>query len=177
MADVPIFKKEKQSFTDIGVTKQVTKQYIKQAALGYVVYFIGVIALFSIVDALQLIDTQQEQQLGFENTKGAYLVLAFISLVIFPPIIEELLFRGYLFHKTKVHSSFAVATVITSVLFAAAHLEFGTGAPLNWAAALDTLLLSVVLCYVTFKTKSLWPAIVIHMAKNALAFVTLFVLK
>lgn len=170
-------KKEKQTFKDIGVSKQVTRQYIKQAAVGYAVYFMCIIALFTIVDALHLIDTTQEQQLGYENTKGAFLLLTFVSLVIFPPLIEELLFRGYLFHKTKAHSSFIVATVITSVLFGAAHLEFGSGTPLNWAAALDTLTLSVVLCYVTYKTKSLWPAIVIHMAKNLLAFVTLFVLK
>jgi membrane protease YdiL (CAAX protease family) len=73
--------------------------------------------------------------------------------------------------------SFPVAAVATSLLFALGHLQFGSGAPLLWVAGLDTFVLSVVLCYLREKTGSLWPGIMIHAAKNAVAFSVLFLFK
>lgn len=169
-------KREKQTFKDIGFTKKMTKDYIKVAALGYLFYFALFIAVISIVGALGLINTNQAQQIGFDKAQGINLIFAFLSLVVLPPLAEELLFRGYLFQKLQNHTTIIVATAVTSVLFSIAHLEFGSGNSLNWAAALDTFILSAVLCYVTVRTKSLWPAIIIHAVKNGVAFVALFIL-
>jgi hypothetical protein len=169
-------KRQGLRLADIGVQKKIFLRYVKTAAVGYVFYFALFLAVISIVSVLGLIDTNQAQNIGFEKAAGFDLVLAFMSLVVLPPLAEELLFRGYLFHLLKKRIRVVVASGITSVLFAIAHLEFGSGNSLNWAASLDTLLLSGVLCYVTYKTKSLWPAIFIHAIKNCVAFVTLFLL-
>ena len=72
---------------------------------------------------------------------------------------------------------FVPAAIITSLMFAVGHLQFGSGAPLLWVAALDTFVLSLVLCYIREKTDSLWPGIFIHAIKNALAFSVLFLFK
>lgn len=169
-------KREKQSFKAIGLQKKLTFTHVKTAIAGYIIYFASYVAIVGIVSALQLINTDQKQQIGFENAAGVGLVWVFMSLVLLPPIAEEIVFRGFLLHKLKSKASTFVATVITSVLFAVAHLEFGSGNSLNWAAALDTFVLSLILCHVTLRTKSLWPAILIHMLKNGMAFVALFVL-
>jgi membrane protease YdiL (CAAX protease family) len=59
-------------------------------------------------------------------------------------------------------------------LFGVAHLQFGSGAPLLWVAALDTFTLSIVLCYLREKTGSVWAGVFLHAIKNAIAFVALF---
>jgi membrane protease YdiL (CAAX protease family) len=84
--------------------------------------------------------------------------------------------RGFLFTSllkpAAVHLRRDLSPV---VLFAAAHLQIGSGAPLLWTAAIDTFILSLVLCYLRYKTGSLWPGIFLHMLKNLLAFLVIFV--
>lgn len=145
--------------------------YIALGFLGYFVLLIGV----SVVAAQLGLDTQKEQEIGFEQAKsGGGLWLVFASLVIIPPIIEELVFRGFLFGGLRTKLNFAWATAITSVLFAIPHL-FATSDGLLWIAAIDTLLLSLVLCYAREKTGALWAPIGIHAVKNSLAFLFVFV--
>ena len=169
-------KAKKLSLKSIGISKELKASYVVEALKGYALYFVIFLSVLTVVGALGIIDTNQSQQLGFNNPTGFGLVLTFLSLVILPPISEEVLFRGYLNQRLKAHVP-VIAAVVTSVLFSVAHLEFGTGSPLNWAAALDTLILSFVLIRLTDHTKSLWPAIFLHTIKNAIAFTSLFLLK
>ena len=172
-----VLRRSSHTFAFIGLDRWPKLGDVWQAIKAYVIYFVIFISIFSVVNLSGIIDTDQAQQLGFDNPAGWGLFWAFLSLVILPPLAEEILFRGYLFHTLKIRLSLAWSTIITSILFAIAHLEFGTGGPLNFAAALDTFVLSFVLVYVTFKTKSLWPAIFLHAIKNLIAFATLFVIK
>lgn len=94
-----------------------------------------------------------------------------------PPLVEELLMRGFLYKGLKNGLRRAWAVLITSALFAIAHLQFGSGSALLWAAAIDTFVLSLVLIYLVEKSRSLWPAIGVHAMKNGFAFLFLFVIK
>jgi membrane protease YdiL (CAAX protease family) len=145
---------------------------------GFGVYFLLLaVAIFG-AEKLIGIDTHQAQQLGFSSSVSGYaLVLTCISLVFIPPIVEEILCRGFLLRGLMNSMRIRWAAVITSMLFAVAHLQFGSGEPLLWAAAIDTFVLSLVLVYLRIKTGSLWPAIGLHAIKNSLAFVAIFVLK
>ncbi len=173
-----LLKRQKKTLGSIGLNKRpAIKQVGKWVIKGYAVYFVIFIAVISIVSLTGLVDTDQAQQLGYTNPAGYDLMWAFLSLVILPPIAEEIVFRGYLFSSLKKYITVPAAGIVVSVLFAVAHLEIGSGTPLNYAAALDTLVLSLVLVYVTQKSGSLWPAIGIHALKNLIAFMTLFVLK
>ena len=67
------------------------------------------------------------------------------------------------------------AAIITSILFGAAHLQFGSDKPLLWIAAMDTFALSMVLVWMRVKTQNLWAPITLHMLKNTVAFVLLFI--
>jgi hypothetical protein len=84
--------------------------------------------------------------------------------------------RGFLFSSLKRGMTVVVAAIVTSSIFAIAHLQFGSDAPLLWLAAIDTFVLSLVLCYLRQKTGSLWPCIGLHMIKNGLAFTVLFLI-
>jgi membrane protease YdiL (CAAX protease family) len=162
------------SFRYIGLNKPKVK-YIAYALIGFAAYFVlfivGRIAAKALAPGL---DLEQKQEIGFNTTtQGASLLPVFLSLVILPPITEEIVARGFLFGGLRTKLSFVTAAIITSTLFAAAHLgEAKNG--LLWIAAIDTFILSLVLCYLREKTSSLWPSIYIHMLKNGLAFIVLF---
>ena len=172
-----LLKRAKQTFGAIGLKGRPTKAIGIWVVKGYVAYFAIFITAFSVISLTGLIDTNQAQQLGYSNPVGFDMVWAFLALVILPPIAEEIVFRGYLFTRLKKYVNVYIAGILVSLLFAIAHLEIGTGVPLNFAAAFDTLILSIVLVYVTQKSGSLYPAIGIHAVKNMVAFVTLFLLN
>lgn len=159
----------------IGLTK-FRWMHVVWALCGFAVYFVAYVALYYFVTKfVPSIDVNQEQDIGFKDVTGAVpLALTFISLVILPPIVEETVFRGFIFTGLRKYR-FIIAALVTSVLFAAAHLEFGNGKPLLWIAALDTFTLSMVLCYIREKTGSIVPTIFIHAIKNCLAFLVLYI--
>ena len=84
--------------------------------------------------------------------------------------------RGLLYSSLKKAMPIAGAAVITSLIFAAAHLPEGGAAGPLYVAAIDTFILSLVLVYLREKTGSLWSSITLHSFKNGVAFVLLFVL-
>lgn len=146
------------------------------AVVAYGLYFASYLVV--IIAASQLLpglDTNQEQQIGFEQVRTSLeLLMAFVSLVILPPIWEEIVFRGFLFSSLRAKYRFRYAAVLTSLLFAVIHLQFGSDAPLLWVAAIDTFILSMFLCVIREKSASLWPAILLHGFKNLVAFSILF---
>lgn len=149
---------------------------IGYALAGFGVYFLIYIAVAVIIKSLvPSLDLEQEQQIGFETAAGAQLSLVFVSLVVLAPLVEEILMRGFLYGGLKKGLPKIWAVVITSALFAVAHLQFGSDAPLLWVAAIDTFVLSLVLIYLRDKTDGLWAPIALHTTKNFVAFLALFV--
>lgn len=169
-------KRNGQRFKDIGLSKPLLGD-LGRALLAYVCYMLLFIALSAasklIVPSLNM---EQEQQLGFEANKGLLnLLLAGISLVVLPPIVEEILCRGYLYTGLRNRLKVVPAAIITSLVFAAAHLQFGSDAPLLWIAAIDTFTLSLVLVYLREKTGRLAAPMLLHAIKNMVAFSVLFI--
>jgi membrane protease YdiL (CAAX protease family) len=146
---------------------------------GLLVYFVLTVLVVGVVKYfVPGLDLEQQQELGYsKDVVGPALVVAFLGLVILPPLAEEILFRGFLYTGLRSKLPVFVAAIITSILFGVAHLQWGSENPLHWAAALDTLVLSFVLIYLRQTRRSLWPAIYLHMFKNGYAFLALFVFK
>ena len=146
--------------------------YDAQAAVG------GFLAVYAVLIIANLIIgvfspqiNNQKQNLGFNNiTTHTQNVLAFLALVIVPPLGEEPLVRGYLYSGLRRWWRFWPAALFTSLLFGAAHLEFGGGGPLVWGAAIDTFLLSIVLVYLRERTGALYAGMAVHMLNNLIAF-------
>jgi len=145
---------------------------------GILTYFVLFLAVYSVVNAVIPIDAQQQQALGFsKSATGIGLVLAFVGLVILPPLAEETMFRGFLYGTFRRHKlPVPWSIVLTSVLFGGLHLFGSEDGGLLWIAFLDTFVLSVVLCYVREKTGSIWASIAIHALKNGFVFVNLFII-
>ncbi len=165
----------KISMLGIGRLRWSHVVYAWVGVVGYYLVYMVVAGL--LMGVFSGIDTEQKQNIGFENPVSVVqYLMVFVSLVILPPIAEEVVFRGFMFGGLRRKLSFVGATLITSLLFAVGHLQFGEGTPLLWIAGIDTFVLSIVLCYVREKTGSLWPAIAIHAMKNFVAFLFLYII-
>ena len=77
------------------------------------------------------------------------------------PLVEELVFRGLLYGWLESRWGGGVAFVASSLAFAAAHVE-----P---AHAFLVLPLGLLFGWLRWRTGSLWPSLVAHMANNGLA--------
>jgi membrane protease YdiL (CAAX protease family) len=171
-----IMRQRKVHFRDIGLVRPRLHDFAVSLA-AYVPYFLLNAAAIVTASALLHVDTSQQQQTGFESARSTTdLLLTFVSLVILPPIVEEIVMRGFLFSGLKRSLPVIKAAIVTSIIFAIAHLQFGSGAPLLWVAAIDTFILSLVLCYLRQRTGSLWAGIGLHALKNGLAFFAIFIL-
>jgi membrane protease YdiL (CAAX protease family) len=100
-----------------------------------------------------------------------------LSLVIWHPVIEEVLFRGILqgqLYKTKWghHSWYGIsaANVVTSVMFAAIHMVKN---PPLFAASI--FIPSLLFGYFRDRCHSVYPSILLHAAFNALVIDGLFI--
>ncbi len=139
----------------------------------FILYLVSVGIISHFVPGL---DVNQKQQLGFDNVHGlTQLALTFASLVILPPLMEEIMIRGLLYSSLKKAMPTTAAVLVTSLIFATAHLpEGGATGPL-YIAALDTFVLSLVLIYLREKTGGLWSSMTLHAIKNLVAFTALFI--
>jgi membrane protease YdiL (CAAX protease family) len=172
-----MLKRRQWKWADIGLGRPPQLRDLLRGLKIYGIYFIIFIIVYELEQLSGLINTEQAQQLGFENSHGPQLIFVFLSLVILPPIAEEIIFRGYIFLGFRKHIRFITSVIITSLVFSVAHLEFGSGNPLNWAAAIDTFTLSCILAYSVERSRSLWPAMIAHGLKNFVAFTALYLLK
>jgi membrane protease YdiL (CAAX protease family) len=163
------------SLQKIGVINPRARD-IAYALVGFIAYFIIYIAsIILISNFVPGLNVEQEQEIGFKTGQtGLNLWLVFVSLVILPPLIEEFIMRGFLFSGLRQRLKFVYATAITSILFALAHLPAGKEG-LLWVGAIDTFILSGILCYMREKTGSIAPGIGVHALKNGLAFSVLFI--
>lgn len=138
------------------------------APAGLLAYFVLSFLFVSVANTIPVFNGQQVQDTGFSALSQNYeYILAFLTLVIIAPIAEETLFRGYLLGKLVKVVPIWLAVFITSALFGFIH-----GA---WNVGIDTFALSIILCIVRLKTGSLWASMLIHMAKNGIAFYLLFI--
>lgn len=79
--------------------------------------------------------------------------------VIVAPLVEEIFFRGFLFQGFRQRYGWVAGIVISSAIFAAAHID-----P---AAFIPTLLLGAVMAYVYHRSNSIWPGAILHFLVNA----------
>lgn len=172
-------RRRKATARSIGLYGKPQVRDLGLVVLGYLLYMAAYITLLQVVKSLlPSINLDQEQEIGFESAQGFQLSLVFMSLVVLPPIVEEIMMRGFLYTGLKNQLRSWLAVVGTSILFAIAHLQFGGDAPLLWVAAIDTFVLSLLLIYVREKSGGrLWAPIGLHALKNLVAFLTLFVFK
>ncbi len=96
-------------------------------------------------------------------TEPVRIFLYFISSVILPAFVEEMIFRGYILHLLLPHGK-TFAIMVSAVLFGLMHLYL--------PQLLYATVGGVLMGYYVVKSGSLWIGIFIHAMNNLLAFLT-----
>lgn len=150
---------------DIGVKNTKLKNLLLVVPV-FIVYGIVSTLLMQLASKFPGFDVNQAQDIGIKAGGLQDMIAAFVMLIVITPLFEELLFRGVLFHGLRKRITFVGSALVTSLLFAVAHGQAN--------AAVDTFVLSMFLCFLVERTKSIWPAVMLHALKNFLAFGVLF---
>jgi membrane protease YdiL (CAAX protease family) len=135
--------------------------------LGLVIYYVVLIVALSLANLIPGFNLEQTQTIGYTTANGWQLSLAFIGLVILPPLAEESIFRGFLYRGLASRWSKLPAAIVASLLFAVVHWQ--------WNVGVDVFVLSMVMIALYEKTKNLWVCVALHGIKNFIAFLMLFV--
>ena len=99
-----------------------------------------------------------------EDPAAKTLILLYACLL--GPLLEEILFRGFILRRLRRHSPI-FAVVMSSILFAMFHM--------NLLQFCTPVILGIFLSALTLTSGSIWPAVLGHMLNNCLAFAVDFI--
>lgn len=99
----------------------------------------------------------------FENM-NLYTIILVAGILV--PIVEEILFRGLIFHQIK--SSTKIKIITSAIIFATFHLQFEVFIPL--------VILGIILGYLRISQNSIIAPIVFHITNNIFAIYASFFL-
>jgi membrane protease YdiL (CAAX protease family) len=106
----------------------------------------------------------------FRTARDAYILSVFG--ILFAPLFEELLFRGFLYPVLARRFGVAPSIVLTSLAFAAIH---ATQLKYSWGPVLIIFLVGIALTTVRARKKSVAATVLMHMAYNATIFVVAYI--
>lgn len=146
------------TWTDVGL-----------APVGYVVSLLIAAGLTAIFNLMSWFNASEAQNLGYSPyMQGWERGLAFIMLAVFAPIVEEIIFRGWLYGKLRVKIPKWVAILVVSFLFGLIHLQ--------WNVGITVFAMSVVNCLLREVTGTIYAGMLVHMLNNGIAFYLVYVM-
>jgi len=128
----------------------------------------GLLRLVREVGGSEVLPTVNAVIAGIATTPGR-VVLAILVVGVLAPLVEELVFRGLLYGYVEGRFGAIAALIVSSLAFAAAHVE-----PIHVALVLP---IGVLLGWTRLHTGSLWPAIAAHIANNTVAVLASYLLR
>lgn len=156
---------------ELGLKGMPTWTDIGLAPVGFVVYFLLAAGLTWVFSLFTWFDAGQAQEIGFNlYLSGTDRMLAFVILVVVAPVVEEIIFRGWLYGKMRStllaklsdRWSMAISILLVSILFGIVHGQ--------WNVGVNVFALSVVLCALREVTGTIYSGIILHVIKNFVAF-------
>ena len=144
------------TFSDIGLALA--------GVFGYLAFSAILTALFSVFPWFNL--TENQPLLYSTLISPLNKVFAAIALVVFGPILEEVIYRGLIYGKLRKKHSLITSILIVSILFGFLHGQ--------WNVGVDVFALSVVACLMRETTGTIYAGIILHILKNTIAFYFLF---
>lgn len=153
---------------EMGVKAWPTLTDLGLVPIAYIIYILLAQACTHLMQIFSWFDSEQAQNVGFNVlSTGFDRIVAILALVIFAPLFEELLLRGWLFGKLRNKVGFAATMLCVSLLFAILHGQ--------WNVGVTTFCLSIVLCSLREITGSVWSGVLVHMLNNGIAFYLLYI--
>jgi len=134
---------------------------------GMLVVGYGIIIVHNIILTLLGVDPQGKEIFDIFNSIDSPVWL-FIAAAIVAPVVEEIFFRGFLFQGFRKRYGWMPALLLSSFIFATAHLDL--------ASLIPTFILGIILTYMYHRSNSLWPGIIVHFLINATSTLAVYFL-
>ncbi len=162
-----VLRKYRVGWDSLGLRKfNVLKSSALIIAMFVVFIAIAYMALILTKVLLPGFDPNQAQVNEFTSAvTGNARIISFLALVVIPPIVEEILFRGFMFPAFAGRVGIFIGALFSSLLFGFAHLQANVG--------VYTIVLGLLLCYMYKRTGSIIPGMALHMINNYVAFAAL----
>jgi membrane protease YdiL (CAAX protease family) len=95
-------------------------------------------------------------------TQSRYLVMFLIYVCLLGPILEEIIFRGFILKSMQKYGNLT-AIITSSILFSMFHL--------NLVQFVNPVLMGIVLAFIAVKSKSIVPSVIAHIFNNSITFI------
>ena len=163
-----VYKIKKRNYKEELLFNKTSKFNIVFAIILGVACWLFNSGALSLIDEAGLFSSQFQYMEEVLSPLGSgSVIMSIITIGIVAPFAEEFLFRGIIYNTLKKKISIKWTIIIQAVLFGIFHGNLIQG---SYAT-----LLGIVFGYVTYKTKSLWPAVIIHMVNNLIATMFMYV--
>lgn len=149
------------------LTKEISLKKMNPVAI-VPIFFGGISLNFLLSFIITVLPFPQSWWDSYEASSSQLLggtgIAMWVAVVIAAPLVEEIVFRGFVYSRLKKGMPMWVAIILTSIAFGCAH---GT---IIWGTY--TFIFSLVLIFVLERTKSLWSSILLHCAFNIVGAAT-----
>lgn len=126
---------------------------------GFMVLSWALNVVYSLFLSIFSLTIQPDFSLLFTDTSSALGVM--IGGAIVAPVVEEIIFRGFIFAGLRERFGWKMSALVSSLLFAAIHFQL--------TAFLPIVILGLIFAYLYERSGSIWPAIIMHLTSNAIA--------
>ena len=151
---------------------QFNKTKKNNIIIAVVLGFSGWLINSGILSILQEINLFKEQFQTMDNMLSPVMqgniFIILLTVGIVAPFTEEFIFRGVIYKTLNKRISIKWSIIIQGILFGVFHMNLIQG---TYAA-----FLGILFGYLTYKSKSIWPAIIMHITNNIIATLSGFVL-
>lgn len=133
--------------------------------------WIPMTAMIILSVATMLYGEDETWMLQIFNLSPLHQLIMVVSVVLASPIIEEIIFRGFLLNAGMGYGPNGkhVMMIITSALFAMVHQQYHS--PVTF---IMIFVMSIIFCHIRIQTNSLLAPIILHMVYNGVVMIWLF---
>ncbi len=161
-----MLKRRGAGWSTLGFRQFSWRKALLYLVVALVVFTLSIGLLITLIDMLVPgFDAEQPQTNAFTEQISTRPLLTLFALVLLPPVIEEMVFRGFIFPGLSMRFGVKAAAVLSSVLFAIAHFQANVG--------IYTFILGLILCLLYVRFRSIIPGIGLHMVNNLIAYLAL----
>jgi len=160
------FHKYRTRWRELGFRAFKPSELLAGLGLSFAAFVI--MAVYAAI-ILEVFDTTMQPDTDTIEEEMRFPWLLAVMTVLAAPLVEEIFFRGFLFAGFRQRYGWQKAALISSVIFAAGHLQ-----PF---AILPLFMFGYVFAYMYHRSRSLWVPILLHFALNLWGVVGEFIVS
>ncbi|MBQ8992431.1 CPBP family intramembrane metalloprotease [Candidatus Saccharibacteria bacterium] len=159
---------EKPSREELGLKNLPTWTDILLSPIGFLIQYALGALLVTFFTNFSWFNATEVQPTGYSDLiSTGDKILAFLIIAVLAPIVEEIIFRGFLYGRLRKYLNLPASILLVSLLFAVLHEQ--------WNVGVNVFATSLVLCALREVTGTIYSGMLVHILKNAVAFYLLFI--